>query len=145
MTSRIPYELETPTSLHTMVYNGNKRPAINEKWPAPIKSLLKSCWELDFTLRPTMESVEQILRAECIRLRDGNDDGLEHQRRRSTFVLGSGDMDGEKLAETPPPLTSDAENHTMAVSSNNAKLPDLDEPLSLESMIGDVSRATLAS
>jgi hypothetical protein len=34
-----------------------------------------------------MEQVVKILRKEAVRARDGDDSGLEHNRRRSTFVF----------------------------------------------------------
>ena len=64
-----------------------KRPQIDEAWSAKIKLLLTKGWAADIDSRFTMDQVEAILRKECIRIRDGDSDGLEHQRRRSTFVF----------------------------------------------------------
>jgi serine/threonine protein kinase len=83
-----PYELYTPKSLREKVYNGaHKRPLINEEWSVPMKLLLKRGWAKDLQDRSTMHAIVLILRKECVRARDGDDSGLEHNRRRSTFVF----------------------------------------------------------
>ena len=83
-----PYELYTPKTLRSKVYNGaHKRPVINEEWPVPIKLLLKRCWAQNLQERNNMEEVYHILRKECVRCRDGDASGLEHTRRRSTYVF----------------------------------------------------------
>lgn len=84
----IPFKLYTMKSLRAKVWNGeNKRPMVGEHWPVPIKSLLRRSWSKDITQRPSFSQISKILRSECVRIRDGNEDGLEHQRRRSTFVF----------------------------------------------------------
>lgn len=82
-----PYELYTPKSLREKVYNGlHKRPPLDETINAEMKLLLKRSWAQDIHERHDMKSVSTILRKECVRARDGDDRGLEHKRRRSTFV-----------------------------------------------------------
>ncbi|CAB9504192.1 activated protein kinase catalytic subunit alpha-1 [Seminavis robusta] len=93
-----PFEVYTVKKLKERVWSSmEKRPLINETWSANLKLLLKRGWANDLTVRFTMKQVEGILRKECIRIRDGNDSGLEHQRRRSTFVF-RGSKAGEKGA-----------------------------------------------
>ena len=85
---KTPFECYTLKLLKTRVWGSEeKRPQIDEHWPTKIKLLLKKGWSPDWTNRFNMDQVEGILREECVRVRDGNEDGLEHQRRRSTFVF----------------------------------------------------------
>jgi serine/threonine protein kinase len=85
---KTPYELYTPKSLREKVYNGaHKRPPINVDWSVPVKLLLRKGWTPDLHDRSTMGAIVTILRKECVRARDGDDSGLEHNRRRSTFVF----------------------------------------------------------
>lgn len=85
---RQPYEMYTPKSLREKVYNGvHKRPPLDDTLNAGMKLLLKRSWAPDINERHEMKSVAAILRNECVRARDGDDSGLEHNRRRSTFVF----------------------------------------------------------
>lgn len=85
---KTPFELYGMKSLKNRVWSGeNKRPFVQEDWPVPIKSLLRRSWSIEIKERPTFNQIYKILRNECVRVRDGNDDGLEHSRRRSTFVF----------------------------------------------------------
>lgn len=88
LSCRTPYELYTPKSLREKVYNGaHKRPPVDEEWPVTMKLLLKRSWTQNLHERNSMDAIVKILRKECVRLRDGDDSGLEHSRRRSTFVF----------------------------------------------------------
>lgn len=83
-----PYEMYTPKSLREKVYNGpHQRPKIEESWSNAIKTCLKRSWAGDLHTRTSMAQVRSVLRTECIRVRGGDDAGLEHNRRRSTFVF----------------------------------------------------------
>jgi hypothetical protein len=73
--------------IHAKVYNGETRPRIDERWPLSIKLLLKRCWAKDWTERYHFPEIEEILRTELVNARNGDDSGLEHKRRRSTFVF----------------------------------------------------------
>ena len=89
-----PYELYTPKSLREKVYNGlHKRPPVDESWTQAMKLCLKRSWGQDVATRNTMEQVVGILRQECVRARNGDDQGLEHYRRRSTFVFRKTNVD----------------------------------------------------
>jgi serine/threonine protein kinase len=88
MSLKIPFELYTPRLLREKVYNGlHRRPPIDETWSQPIKICLKRSWAEDFKLRLTISQITAILKTECISAREGDDSGLEHLRRRSTFVF----------------------------------------------------------
>lgn len=83
-----PFEVYTVKRLKERVWSSmEKRPLVGDSWPTSIKLLLKRGWANDVSNRFTMAQVEGTLKKECIRLRDGDSNGLEHQRRRSTFVF----------------------------------------------------------
>jgi serine/threonine protein kinase len=85
---KLPYEMYTNKSLIEHVYNGRcSRPTINPTWPSAIKVLLQRAWAQDWKERPPMEQVTAMLKTEAARVRDGDDSGLEHMRRRSTHVF----------------------------------------------------------
>lgn len=93
-----PFELYTIKLLKKRVYGEEcKRPFVQESWTAPIKRLLKRGWANNPEERYTMKQVEEILRKESVRVRDGIEDGLEHQRRRSTFVFRPGAEGRQKV------------------------------------------------
>jgi serine/threonine protein kinase len=85
---KVPFELYTMKSLKAKVWNDpHKRPFIQEAWPDSIRMLLERAWSHDISERPNMTEITKILRNECVRCRGGDDSGLEHGRRRSTFVF----------------------------------------------------------
>ncbi|KAL3909831.1 MAG: hypothetical protein SGILL_007929, partial [Bacillariaceae sp.] len=85
---KTPFELYGMKSMKSRVWGGElKRPYVDPSWPVPIKNLLKRAWSQDLQQRPGFPQVVKILRSECVRVRGGNEDGLEHSRRRSTFVF----------------------------------------------------------
>ena len=87
-----PYEVYTVKKLKERVWSTmEKRPQIDEAWSAKIKLLLKRGWANDISSRFEMAQVEEILKNECIRIRNGDSAGLEHQKRRSTFVFRGND------------------------------------------------------
>jgi hypothetical protein len=69
------------------VVYGNERPPLDSSWSTPLRILMKRAWEPDPSVRPSMDSIYKILRREICSLRSGDDTGLEHYSRRSTFVL----------------------------------------------------------
>jgi len=87
---KTPFEVYGMKSLRTRVWGKEqKRPYIQPDWPASIKDLLEKCWNENIKMRFSFQQIYKILREECIRARDGDEEGLEHQRRRSTFVFTS--------------------------------------------------------
>lgn len=104
---KTPFELYTVRSLKAKVWAGeNKRPYVDPGWPVPLKNLLKRAWNKDAKERPSFQQITKILRSECVRVRDGNEDGLEHSRRRSTFVFrGANRLDASKNLPKSPLLS----------------------------------------
>ena len=108
-----PYEVYTIKKLKERVWSSmEKRPLVDESWSASVKLLLKKGWAGDPNERFQMQQVEAILKKECIRVRDGNSDGLEHQRRRSTFVFRSNkdDKKGKSIDATRKSILQQANN-----------------------------------
>jgi len=83
----LPYDGMNRQDHSELVVHGNERPAIDSSWSTPLRILMKRSWESDPLARPSMDSIYKILRREICALRDGDDSGLEHTKRRSTFVL----------------------------------------------------------
>ena len=77
------------------VHRGESRPRVDDSWPVPLKLLLKKSWATDWKERYEFQNITQILRKEIVRIRSGDESGLEHNRRRSTFVFrGNERVDG---------------------------------------------------
>jgi serine/threonine protein kinase len=92
MELKTPFAMHIPSSLREDVYNGkHSRPKIDAKWPLPIQLCMKRGWAKDIRERLSMKNVEEILRKEIVRIRRGDETGLEHNRRRSTFVFRGND------------------------------------------------------
>jgi serine/threonine protein kinase len=83
----LPYDGMNRQDHSELVVHGNERPQLESSWSTPLRILMKRAWEPDPLVRPSMDSIYKILRREICALRDGDDSGLEHTRRRSTFVL----------------------------------------------------------
>lgn len=84
---KLPYDGMNRQDHSELVVHGNERPQLESSWSTPLRILMKRAWEPDPLVRPSMESIYKILKREICALRDGDDSGLEHTRRRSTFVL----------------------------------------------------------
>lgn len=95
---KTPYELYTISSLRNRVWNGEqKRPFLNPEWPESLKTLLKRSWNKSIIVRPGFQEITEALRKQCVESRGGNEEGLEHSRRRSTFVFGNVKLDLSQL------------------------------------------------
>jgi len=70
-----------------IVINKGYRPQVEEKWPLPIKLLLNRSWSSNMKERPSAENVTAILKKELVALRSGNEAGLDHCKRKSTYVM----------------------------------------------------------
>lgn len=82
--------MHSPKSLREKVYNGDRRrPPLDESVPLSLKVCLQQSWEHNIQQRSSMDAIVDVLRNECILIRDGDDSGLEHTRRRSTYVFNS--------------------------------------------------------
>jgi serine/threonine protein kinase len=79
------------SDIKTRVHRGESRPRVDDSWPVPLKLVLKKCWATDWKERYEFKSITQILRKEIVHIRSGDDTGLEHNRRRSTFVFHGND------------------------------------------------------
>ena len=88
----LPYDGMNRQDHSELVVYGNERPTIDSSWSTPLRILMKRSWEQDPLIRPAMDSIYKILRREICALRDGDDSGLEHTKRRSTFVIGRDSM-----------------------------------------------------
>jgi len=83
----LPYDGMNRQDHSELVVYGNERPPLDSRWSTPLRILMKRAWEPDPAVRPSMDSIYKILKREICALRDGDETGLEHQSRRSTFVL----------------------------------------------------------
>ena len=88
MALKTPYELYTMSKLRSRVWNGEqKRPFLDPKWPEPLKVLLTRSWNKEIDARPSFSEVTAMLRKQWVEASGGQEEGLEHSRRRSTFVF----------------------------------------------------------
>lgn len=87
LTEAKPYEKHNRSQHKESVVKGGQRPTIDSSWPEGIQKLLSRAWDPDMLKRPSMKEIRMLLRREIAILRDGDTSGLEHKRRRSTFVL----------------------------------------------------------
>lgn len=81
------FEGYTPSMHRDRVIGQDIRPKIDMSWPNALRSAMQRGWGVNISARPPMESMTKILKKEVTKLREGDDTGLEHYRRRSTFVL----------------------------------------------------------
>lgn len=79
-----------------MVVSQGIRPSIPMSWPFELRNMVERSWSADISQRPSMEQCYNILRRLVIELRGGNEEGLNHSRRRSTFI-----MPAKKAASKP--------------------------------------------
>ena len=114
---QLPYDGMNRQDHSELVVHGNERPLLDSNWSTPLRILMKRAWEPDPLVRPSMDSIYKILKREICALRDGDESGLEHTRRRSTFVLNrpstanrgggrSGSGVAPPIRETEPSLVS---------------------------------------
>jgi serine/threonine protein kinase len=90
MTLQIPFHLFTLAKLHERVWAGaeQKRPYVDQAfWSLPLQLCLKRSWTSDVKFRYDMSQVAGILKNQLVTIRGGDAQGLEHNRRRSTFVF----------------------------------------------------------
>ena len=108
-----PFGSYMPHQVREEVHNGSKRPKINSEWDDCVQDLLKKNWSAKWTDRYTMKQTTDILRSYVLRMRSGNDAGLEHARRRSTYVFHAG-------SRKPSSLSMDYDNSASGRYSNNS-------------------------
>ena len=111
-----PFKMYTMKSLRERVWNKlHKRPPVDKSWPVSIQLLLKRAWNQNIEERHSMKNIESILRKECIRCRDGNETGLEHSRRRSTFVFRTKSKRAAAMGRANPQMAME-ESHTTVMT-----------------------------
>lgn len=104
---QLPYDGMNRQDHSELVVHGNERPPLNSNWSTPLRILMKRAWEPDPLVRPSMDSIYKILKREICALRDGDESGLEHTRRRSTFVLNRASQanpNSRSRGGTAPPI-----------------------------------------
>ena len=72
--------------VHSVIKRGS-RPSIKSSWPSSLKNILEAGWSEDINSRINMAGIKQLVRTELLLLRSGDETGLDHERRRSTFVF----------------------------------------------------------
>jgi len=112
--------LEKPFNHHksesdfvSTVFEGKKRPFMNEKsgFSPACKSMMEAGWNPDFRKRLSMYEFNQRLRRELVGLRHGDATGIDHQRRRSTFIF-------ERLRR--PSISSQGSHSLLSLSMHSA-------------------------
>jgi hypothetical protein len=88
LTLRQPFsDIVGEESFVQKVIKNNTRPPVKKTLRATLQKVIVDCWSEDMTDRMSMAQVKQQLRDELVRLRRGDDSGLDHERRRSTFIF----------------------------------------------------------
>ena len=122
----LPYDGMNRQDHSELVVYGNERPPLDSSWSTPLRILMKRAWEPDPSVRPSMDSIYKILRREILALRDGDDSGLEHFSRRSTFVLNrdsaanGNDLDRPSLRGGLPQRGAMSRRNLFGQASNRA-------------------------
>lgn len=94
LSTKVSFQNHEMMSLRSNVWNGKyERPPVDAKnWSPLIVKLLQALWNPDYRERPTFGKVEEQLRHEIVDLRGGDDEGLDHEKRRSTFVFDKDEL-----------------------------------------------------
>ena len=130
----LPYDGMNRQDHSELVVHGNERPPLNSSWSTPLRILMKRAWEPDPSVRPSMDSIYKILKREICALRDGDDSGLEHASRRSTFVLDRESVankqskDTSELGRSPRESSSrrsSGKSKSGSISRDSQRLPPL--------------------
>jgi serine/threonine protein kinase len=123
----LPYDGMNRQDHSELVVYGNERPAVDSSWSTPLRILMKRSWEQDPFIRPAMDSIYKILRREICALRDGDDSGLEHTKRRSTFVIGRDSMvNKSRQRGSPMPVKPTSLDHE-GVDGRHKTVPNDEE------------------
>ena len=119
----LPYDGMNRQDHSELVVYGNERPPLDSAWSTPLRILMKRAWEPDPAVRPSMDSIYKILKREICSLRDGDETGLEHNSRRSTFVLNR-----ESKANKGSPDELDKEKNRMPSRRSLARMEPMGIP-----------------
>ena len=101
-----------------MVVSQGIRPSIPMSWPFELRNMVERSWSADISQRPTMEQCYNILRRLVIELRGGDEEGLNHSRRRSTFIMPG-------TAKKASPKTKRGHGSHSASGSSQASRPSV--------------------
>uniref|UniRef100_A0A6U2AG01 Protein kinase domain-containing protein n=1 Tax=Pseudictyota dubia TaxID=2749911 RepID=A0A6U2AG01_9STRA len=82
-----PYDGFSKRKHADLVVRGDLRPDVPRSWPVPLRILIKRSWSREIRDRPSVESAYRAIRDLITKMRNGDDAGLEHAKRRSTHVL----------------------------------------------------------
>ena len=96
------------------------RPPVQKEWSLTMQLLLKRSSSHDIAERPTMQNVESLLKREVVDCRNGNETGLEHIRRKSTFVYRRGSSSAMGLTRTSNGTNEGGGVETLGDSNNTS-------------------------
>jgi serine/threonine protein kinase len=135
----LPYDGMNRQDHSELVVHGNERPQLDSSWSTPLRILMKRAWEPDPAVRPSMDSIYKILKREICALRDGDDSGLEHFSRRSTFVLN------RDSGANPAVDGLEAGDSSKSPKGRGARRGMPGKGRSVKSLLGQVSQSSLIS
>ena len=93
LTCKVPFgNINRLDKFARKVMEAKKRPRIKRYWPVNIQDVIEKSWSPNWQDRYEVSEITRELRTSLVGLRDGDDSGLEHQRRRSTFVFTPSDI-----------------------------------------------------
>lgn len=94
-----PFATMTRGQHKEQVVKGGLRPVIHSSWSRPIQKLMRTGWDANFSVRPSMQDVHRILREEICHVNNWNLEPAliaSSTRRRSTFVMQPIDLKSRK-------------------------------------------------
>lgn len=121
-----------------MVVSQGIRPSIPMSWPFELRNIVERSWSADISQRPSMEQCYNILRRLVIELRGGDEEGLNHSRRRSTFI-----MPAKKAA--PKPKRAHGSNSSSSSVQSRPSVAALRNRMSVVAHLKGVSTAAAAA
>jgi hypothetical protein len=99
-----PFSKMTRGQLKEQVAKRGLRPKINRSWSRPIQDIIKRGWSVNFSARPTMKEIQQVLPDEIVNVNNLELDidlSLTPIRRRSTFGLEPAGLPSRKSILCP--------------------------------------------
>ena len=121
-----------------MVVSQGIRPSIPMSWPFELRNIVERSWSADISQRPSMEQCYNILRRLVIELRGGDEEGLNHSRRRSTFI-----MPAKKAA--PKPKRAHGSNSSSSSVQSRPSVAALRNRMSVVAHLKGVGTAAAAA
>lgn len=101
LSTKLSFKMYDIRTLQERVWNTGvaERPEMDSKWSKETQHLLSECWKSNHKDRPSMDYVAEHLRTEIVELRGGDCQGLEHEKRRSTFVFDKNTIQEQLLSQ----------------------------------------------